>query len=507
MASTILGNIAKRDEFEEAKAVVNLLSKELLRLGLYFQWYVFQRLAVYYSPKSEKIAATDGYNIYLGKRFLGRSPDDLLFILRHELYHVILHHPEALAKKLSKVSTTYERNVVKIVHNIISDAVVNGLILKEDQNLKLHTPIEKYIKPDEVSRILEADVVSLGFVNALEKMLLLINKGDVAITVVDSSGKPVDISKEPIEKLLKKHGGELIAVMENKKNGAQYPIRLTLDNESSRGGCCGSEGESSEDDSGEGGESGESDMRKIKDPVTGAKPRSREDIEKVVREAVDFDRFKRMVSGQPLAGLGLVPGVDYALEEVGSKKPEWEATLTHTLTSFISSYAEVSWHFIDRAAPGIKPGIRYVSVPDVHILLDVSGSMLGGSLEKALKRVIYIVENYPDVKVYLYQWSDGASPPQEIDKKFAESVRKYKKLRIDSGGTRIEPALDMVLPRVTNNDVVVVLTDGAIFDIDEKRVIEKFDKLARKAGQVIFASLGYIPETLPKSVVKIRLED
>ena len=487
-------------QLSRAKLVINVLSKSLTKLGLFFQWYVLQRLPVYYVHKPDDIAWTDGYGIYITDRFLEKTTSEQLFILRHELYHVILQHTEVLSKKLASTNTVFEKNIIKILHNIVSDAVVNGLILKEDQNLKLVTPIAGYVNPNEVSRLLDVeDVTKLGFVEAVDKLSFLVARGDIEVRVVDANNNPVDISNEPIERLLKRYGGTLVAVVENKKNGSRINVGLVLDNKTGTGGGGGKkEGDESE-------EGGEPEAKKVKDSLWGDSPKTPEDIRKLVADAAAM--HKRLTSGMPAAGLGQVPGVEYALTEVGVKRPEWEALLVENLSSIISKNAVVSWHFINRAAPGIKPGVKYLQYPDIHILLDVSGSMLGGTLEKALMRVLYIVERYPDVKVFLYQWSDGVSLPQEINRKFAEDVRRYKKLRIDTGGTRIEPALDLVLQKVTSKDCVIILTDGYIFDIDDKRVIEKLDRLSKQAGKVIFASLGYIPETLPDSVVKIKLED
>lgn len=499
--ATILGGIAAKEEHEEAKDRINILSKELFRLKLYFVWYLYQRLPVFYVYKTESLAYVDGYGIYLSKKFFELPNEEQLFILRHELYHIAFQHSLQLTRKFSKTTTTYEKNIIKITHNVISDAIVNGLIKKEDEALGINTPLDNYVNPDRVSEVIEADVIKLGFVDALEKLMYMVKKGDIAINVTTADGKPVDIVNNDIDALLKTHK-ILYAVLENKNNKSVYKMRLIIDNKPSASGCGGSGGKEELDQQEE-----SRNYKQIKGAIGGSTPKTPEDVYKLVKDAVDFDKFKKSLGDVKMAGKGRGPAIDYELEKVAVKKPEWESILVSTLTSFMSRYAVVSWHFMNRRAPLEKPGIRYMSVPDIHILLDVSGSMLDGTLDRALERVIYVAENYPDTKVMLYKWSDGASPPERIDRKFAENVRKYKKLKVESGGTMIEPALDLVLKSVEKKDAVVILTDGAIFDIENPSVIEKFKKLTQKAGVVIFASLGYIPEKLPPQVMKIRLED
>jgi len=561
--SSLLKNfsIEERAEHEEAKIRLNILSKELLSLGLYFHWYLFQKLPAFYVYGTNATAYVDGFGLYVSKGFLERPNNEQLFILRHELYHMVFHHPLQMAKSLARAKTTYERNILRIVSNIIGDAIVNGVIMKEDESLGIKTPIENYISPEEINKVLEADVAKLGYANAVDKLLYMINKGDVTLTVVNADEQPVDIVNTPIDDLMEKYE-VLLAVLENKKNGAKVGILLQLDNNPTSGSeanvpeegkereeqnesenksdsesdnegrsaksCKGRDSKSSKKSRGKSGRGSEEDQNKksggsgegassqqknekkiemIKKPIGGQGPKTQEDLERLIREAIEFDNYKRMTEGDKRAGVGRAPPDDFLLGEITVKKPEWEALLTSTISNFISKTAIVSWHFVNRRAPFEKPGIRYMTTPDMHILLDVSGSMLDGTLTRALERILHIAENYQDSKVMLYKWSDGVSPPEKIDRKFAENVKKYKKINIETGGTVIEPALDVVLSKVSKKDVVIVLTDGYIYDIDKNSVIEKFRKLTQKAGLVIFASLGYIPETLPPQVVKIRLED
>jgi predicted metal-dependent peptidase len=498
----------ERKPHEKAAEIVELVSNQLFRSSMYFQWYLLQRLPVFFVYGSKKIAWTDGYGIYVTKGFLQMKNTMQLNVIRHELYHVALNHVSQLAKRLRRATSTFERNVIEIVHNIISDAVVNGIILKENKRMKIDAPLEKSVTPDYVSNVIEGDVVKLGFVNAVEKLLYLIRKNVVEVNVFTPDGARVDLSKEPIGKIITEHGYVVVEFV-NRRNGSKITVDLVLDQEGSgvgAGGTQAGEEGSSRDDTGKGSSGQKEEPVMIKKPV-GRRPRTPEDIERVIREARDFDIYKRTVSGSKLAGGFGAGDLEYELSSIGAKRPEWEAKLTRLLNSFFARNVLVSWHFLNRKAPFVKPGLKYLSMPDTHILLDVSGSMLDGTLEKALKRIVYIVEKYPDIKVKLYQWSTIAKLPEDIDRKFAENIRKYKKIPITSGGTTIGPVLNMVLQYVKPTDAVVVLTDGYIFDIDSNEVIEKFRKLSRKAGIVVFGSLGYIPETLPQTVYKIRLED
>lgn len=510
----------EQDDVVEASQAMSIISKQLFRMGNYFLWYVFQRIPVYYVPNSKAIAWTDGTAVYVTPNFLKLSSDLKLFVIRHELYHITFFHPFQVVKRMAKAKTILERNIVSLVHNIISDAVVNGIIMSQDKNLGRladYSSIDKddgiparkdysgFVDPEKIGKLLDGDVVKLGFSNAVEKLLYLIKRGDVEVEVTTPAGNAIDITHDSLVALAGEFG-RLYVRIRNIKNKAEIRIVLSLDT------CSRSES------GGQGGgkknkNGGKCPLKEegagkvlIKKPVSGFKPKTPEEINDIVRKAIDFEKFKRATHNKS-AGTGVAGDTVYELLSAEAKKPEWEAMLTSTLTSFLSRDMMVSWHFVNRRTPFRKPGIRYLTIPDIHILLDVSGSMLDESLERALKRVLYIVETYPDVKVKLYQWSGGCKLPEDIDRRFAEQIKRYKKLRVMTGGTEIGPALDMALKYVTKKDAVVVLTDGEIFDIDRPEVQQKFRKLTDKAGVVIFASLGYIPEHLPKKVKKIRIED
>lgn len=494
--STTSTRTSKNEVYEKVSERVELISKQMYRLGLFFQWFILQRIPVYYVPKSTGVAWTDGYAIYLGPKFLEFSTEDQLNIIRHELYHIAFGHIFQLKSKLRITRSVFEKNIVEIIHNIIADAVVNGIIDKENEKLNLEPLSGEYILPKHVDPILNQNTPKLGLGKAIDRLLFLVKKGEILVEAYTPRGDPVDLTSTPISEVTTKYG-TIIVVFKNNVKGSSFKMVLHPDHSVS----------STASGNQASGKIPGNQKKKgilVKKPA-GWKIKKPEDVFRVVKEAREFSSYKNRFKGASSSGIG---GTEYMLEDVAFKKPEWEAKLTQILSSFLSNHAVISWHFVNRRAPFIKPGTKYLTTPDMHILLDVSGSMLlGTSLNRALKRILYIAENTPNVKVKLYQWSTVATLPEDINRKFAENIRKYKKIQVRTGGTLIEPALDMVMKYLKPGDAVIIITDGYIFDIESESVKKKLEAITKKAGTVIFASLGYIPEKLPKRIHKIRLED
>jgi len=496
-----------RELVSRCEVLLSRLSSNMLLHGLFFQWYVLYKIPVYLDIKSKHaIAYVDDTALYVTPEFLKRPFEHQLFILLHELYHLALRHSELAGAAVAKQDTTYKRNVAKIVHNIITDAIVNKLIYEEYKRLGLDTRVlEGYVKYDKISKLVEADLLAIGTENAIEKVVYMVLKGDIELKVT-FQGIPVDISSDKLEKLIKRYG-VLIARLRNRRNGEELVVEIVAD-VLGGAGASNKRGVGEEDEEEEGDGSSRVRPIEVKKPAGGKYPKSAEDLSRIAREAAEFaaqnmERFRKE------AGRGVAGGYAYMLDDATPKRPEWEVKLLGTLERFLSSNAVVSWSFVNRSAPLEKPGIRYIRDPEIWILLDVSGSMLDGNLGEALKRVIYIAERYNDVRVRLIQWSGAASLPVEVDRKFAADVKKYKKLEINTGGTELGPALDMLLKHTKNrigDYAVVILTDGYIYDIEEKSVMEKLAAVARRAGAVVFASTGYIPENLPDNIVKARIE-
>jgi len=466
---------------EKAKAAVGNALARMLKLGMFFQWCLLQRIPVYLAGGDARYAWTDGFRIYLGKGFLEAPPRIQLDILRHELYHIVLGHHLQLRARLSRASNLKERNIVEAVYNLIADAIVNGLIKRENEGLGLGGLAPDWVTPEAVTGILEDDVVKLGFTSAVERLLYLVWRGDVTVEARVPGGAPIDLSSTPISKAVAEYGMVIVRFV-NRRNNSAVEVALNLD---------------------VGGGGGGQPLHPVNKPI-GRPPETWEEVEQAVREAWDY--HVHQASARAVSPEGAATAV-YELTDVEARRPEWEAQLTQTLTHHLSRYAVVSWRFVNRRAPYTKPGVRYLSPPDIHILLDTSGSMLGKPLERALKRVIYIAERYPDVKVKLYQWSTECTLPEDIDRRFSENVKRYRRLRVKTGGTVIAPALDMALKHVKPGDAVVILTDGYIYDIDSADVRRRLEELSRRAGVVVFASVGYIPGSLPSGIRKIRLEE
>lgn len=130
------------------------------------------------------------------------------------------------------------------------------------------------------------------------------------------------------------------------------------------------------------------------------------------------------------------------------------------------------------------PGIHRFTYPRVHCLVDCSGSISEKELEQFIGEIYALAKQSP---VSVIPWD--AEAYQEVK---AENQRvvvsKVAKMLKGGGGTVIKPALEKTLERMRPRDIVVILTDGEIWDVDEAETRRLFSEVASKASVSIFAS-------------------
>jgi predicted metal-dependent peptidase len=77
-----------------------------------------------------------------------------------------------------------------------------------------------------------------------------------------------------------------------------------------------------------------------------------------------------------------------------------------------------------------------------------------------------------------------------------ENVKRSMKVK-GGGGTRIGPALNLLLEKMRSNDIAIILTDGIIDDVESPDIQRKLATVASKAASAVFATTVRIPP-LPK---------
>ncbi|MEM4924645.1 MAG: hypothetical protein QXE70_09805, partial [Ignisphaera sp.] len=106
-------NNTESDTIDQVKRSLELLSKGMLRLKLFFFWYMYEHLPIYYIERNDFEGMTDGTSIYLSKRFLNADFYNQLFVLLHEILHVAYNHPATVANKLRNSKTVLEKNITR----------------------------------------------------------------------------------------------------------------------------------------------------------------------------------------------------------------------------------------------------------------------------------------------------------------------------------------------------------------------------------------------------------
>jgi predicted metal-dependent peptidase len=98
---------------------------------------------------------------------------------------------------------------------------------------------------------------------------------------------------------------------------------------------------------------------------------------------------------------------------------------------------------------------------------------------------VYDMAGYARVKVVC--WDSKAYEPVEARSR-NEVVSKVLSSLKGRGGTVIRGALEKTLASMRANDMVVVLTDGEIYDLDDPATMKLFSDVSSKSSVSVFVS-------------------
>ncbi|MEM2618252.1 MAG: VWA domain-containing protein [Candidatus Hadarchaeales archaeon] len=144
-----------------------------------------------------------------------------------------------------------------------------------------------------------------------------------------------------------------------------------------------------------------------------------------------------------------------------------------------------SWHRPSRRHPDL-PWYRRFTTPHIWALVDTSGSIDEQELALFVGTLYEFVSR---TKVQVTCWDAEAYETIQAGSQ-GELLRKLKKAMKGGGGTVIAPALRKTLERMRPQDVVVVLSDGYIYDWDEAETRALLRKVASRAAKAIFLTTG-----------------
>lgn len=185
--------------------------------------------------------------------------------------------------------------------------------------------------------------------------------------------------------------------------------------------------------------------------------------------------------------IGNVPaGLKRIVDKLFKPKIPWQTQLRNAIKEGLGRTVVNSWTRLSRKVPYNVPGIKRYTIPTVWTLVDTSGSIGKRELWQFFTE-IYAIAGMSDVKVVC--WDSTAYETLHAKSK-SEVVAKVMTRIRGGGGTVISPALEKTLKEMRTMDIVVVFTDGYIYDINDDNTRELFEKVAMKSSKSILVTTG-----------------
>ena len=199
---------------------------------------------------------------------------------------------------------------------------------------------------------------------------------------------------------------------------------------------------------------------------------------------------------------GNVPrGLKRIVDRILKSKINWKEKLRKSIKEGLGKTVVSTYTKLSRKLGPQAPGYKHLTMPEVYIGIDTSGSISEKELSQFLGEVFAVAKN---TKVYVTFWDADAH--ETIEVKSPSQVVSVVKNRIKGGGgTCIGPYLKRLEKSMKPMDIAIVLTDGYIFDINEPDVVESLSRISHKASKTILVTTGAEP-SLPRGWEVIRLE-
>jgi predicted metal-dependent peptidase len=171
------------------------------------------------------------------------------------------------------------------------------------------------------------------------------------------------------------------------------------------------------------------------------------------------------------------------VDDILQAKVDWRAVLRQGFHNGFGKTIVATWKRPSRKHVDF-PGVHRYTYPRVHCLVDCSGSISEKELEQFIGEIYALAKQSP---VSVIPWDAEAYQEVKAENQRAV-VSKVSKMLKGGGGTVIKSALEKTLERMKPRDIVVVLTDGEIWDVDEDETRRLFSEVASKASVSILAS-------------------
>lgn len=198
---------------------------------------------------------------------------------------------------------------------------------------------------------------------------------------------------------------------------------------------------------------------------------------------------------------GTVPvGIERFVNGLIKPKIDPRSLIRHAVRVGIGKTIVSDWKRKSRRYPDVLPGIKRLTVPTIWNLIDSSGSITEDDLKLELGTVYEFSRHTKVVAVSFdteaYEPVSGRRPSDVI-------ARIVKKIR-GGGGTEIRKALELTLKQMRYKDIVLVLTDAAIFDLETEPVKQLLSQVAYRASVCAFLTVDKEPKIPQWRTIKLR---
>lgn len=230
------------------------------------------------------------------------------------------------------------------------------------------------------------------------------------------------------------------------------------------------------------------------DPLS-QEARTPEEVEKYWKEALS----QAVIQGKMAGNL---PGnFKRLVDKLFEAKVTWKEIIKKEIINSLGKITISDWRRVSRRYPFL-PGNKSLTRPNIWFLIDTSGSISDNELKQFLSEVYSIIKTR--AAGIIMPWDAKVYPSIELKK--PRDIELPLKNLTGGGGTNILPALEEVFKRMKLGDLVIVLTDGHIFDLNNPKTKISFEQVGQKSSAAIFATIKKEIDLPPKwKRIKIEL--
>ena len=444
-------------EFEEAATLIMIKSP--------FVGSILYKLRVLKTKNLTEIAGVDKRgNLYINEeRFKKLSLESRAFVVGHEVLHAAFRH-----------AFRAERVESEKLFNIAADIIVNEALIDNDFH---HRDDLHPLRAHHVSSLIEKseDEIKRWSVERLYRELL---KHAIPYGGDGSGSKPCPNgsgSGTYPNSSTNRGVGE-----EGESDGScSCPVGSTAPTGSGRGKPCG-EGAGKDEEEwkrlGEGHDLsddfvGEQEGEVIREGDSSLYEGSESELEERWKEVLENAQLAAKVAGREPLGAMLAE-----INSILKPKVDWRALLRTAVSIGLQKHIS-TWKRLSRKSDNF-PGFQRYGLKEVYALIDTSGSISERELEQFLGE-IYGAAKCAKVLVRCFD----ADVYERLEVKRPSDAKVIAKKMRGGGGTRITPALKKTLQEMRSGSVVVVMTDGHLFDGEEAKPL--FTAIATRGKGVI----------------------